>query len=133
MAATLDALFAALSDPTRRSLLARLAAGEATVLELAEPFDLSQPAITKHLKVLEAAGLVRRSREGARRPARLEVEALEAAAAWIRELARTFRTLESPGRSRPATRTPAGPGDARPCDARPGEARTGLPRPWRRL
>src|ERR671922_161249 len=68
----LDATFAALADPTRRAILARLAAGQATVTELAAPFDISQPAISKHLKVLERAGLVSRGRDAQRRPCRLE-------------------------------------------------------------
>lgn len=79
----LDATFAALADPTRRAILARLAQGEATVLELAEPFDMSQPAVSKHLKVLERAGLISRGREAQRRPSRLEVAPLLEAEAWI--------------------------------------------------
>lgn len=79
----LDATFFALADPTRRAILARLATGEASVTELAEPFEMTQPAISKHLKVLERAGLVTVGRDGARRPRRLEPEALEAATEWI--------------------------------------------------
>jgi len=79
----LDATFHALADPTRRAILARLADGEATVNELAQPFDLSQPAISKHLKVLERAGLVSVGQDGQRRPRRLEPEALDEAKAWI--------------------------------------------------
>jgi DNA-binding transcriptional ArsR family regulator len=79
----LDATFAALADPTRRAILARLARGEASVLELAEPFALSQPAISKHLKVLERAGLISRSRDAQRRPCRLEGRRLQQAADWI--------------------------------------------------
>src|SRR5881296_6139 len=79
----LDATFAALADPTRRSILARLATGEASVAELAEPFDMSQPAISKHLKVLERAGLISRSREAQRRPRRLEPRPLAEATDWI--------------------------------------------------
>lgn len=82
-ACDLDATFLALADPTRRAMLARLAKGAATVSELKAPFDLSQPAISKHLKVLERAGLVSTSRDGRRRPRRLEVAALKAAEAWI--------------------------------------------------
>ena len=82
-AAKLDATFFALADPTRRAILARLAAGEATVNELAAPFDLSQPAISKHLKVLERAGLVSVGRDGQRRPRRLEPEPLDAANEWL--------------------------------------------------
>jgi DNA-binding transcriptional ArsR family regulator len=79
----LDATFAALADPTRRAILARLASGEATVKELAAPFDMSQPAISKHLKVLERAGLVSRGRDAQRRPCRLVARPLEAAADWL--------------------------------------------------
>ncbi|MBX9587926.1 MAG: metalloregulator ArsR/SmtB family transcription factor [Hyphomonadaceae bacterium] len=79
----LDRVFAALADPTRRAILARLAAGEATVNELVAPFDLSQPAISKHLKVLEGAGLVSRGRSAQTRPVRLNAAPLERAAQWI--------------------------------------------------
>lgn len=81
--ADLSAVFSALSDATRRAILARLAEGEAPVKALAAPFDLSGPAITKHLKVLERAGLISRGREGQMRPCRLEPHALAAAAGWI--------------------------------------------------
>jgi DNA-binding transcriptional ArsR family regulator len=77
-----DAVFAALSDPTRRSIVRRLADGEATVLELAEPFSISLPAISRHLKVLEQAGLISRGRDGQRRPCRLQPEPLVEIAAW---------------------------------------------------
>ena len=79
----LDATFAALADPTRRAILARLATGEASVAELAEPFDMTQPAISKHLKVLERAGLISRGREAQRRPRRLEPRPLAEATDWI--------------------------------------------------
>jgi DNA-binding transcriptional ArsR family regulator len=79
----LDATFAALADPTRRAILARLATGEASVMELAEPFAMSQPAISKHLKVLERAKLISRGRDGQRRPCRMEVGPLLEATAWI--------------------------------------------------
>jgi DNA-binding transcriptional ArsR family regulator len=79
----LDAVFSALADPTRRAILARLSAGEATVKELAAPFDMSLPAISKHLKVLENAGLITRGREAQWRPCRLEVSPLKEAANWI--------------------------------------------------
>jgi DNA-binding transcriptional ArsR family regulator len=75
--------FTALSDPTRRAILARLSRGEATVKDLAKPFDISAPAITKHLKVLEKAGLISRSREAQYRPCRIEPEALKEVADWI--------------------------------------------------
>jgi DNA-binding transcriptional ArsR family regulator len=81
--ARLDALFGALADPTRRAILARLAQGEATVSELAEPHRLTQPTISKHLKVLEAAGLVSTARDAQRRPRRLEASALAAADSWF--------------------------------------------------
>lgn len=81
--AHLDATFAALADPTRRAILARLASGEASVRELAEPFALTQPAISKHLKVLERAGLVRRDRDAQRRPSRLEAKPLAEASQWL--------------------------------------------------
>ena len=84
----LDATFAALADPTRRSILARLASGEATVNELAEPFDMSQPAISKHLKVLERAGLITRDRDAQRRPSRLEPRRLAEASAWLEQYRR---------------------------------------------
>src|SRR5512145_1051761 len=79
----LDAVFAALADPTRRAIVARLATGEATVMELAEPFAMSQPAISKHLKVLERAGLISAGHDAQRRPRRLEPERLGEAVDWI--------------------------------------------------
>jgi len=79
----LDATFAALADPTRRAILARLATGEASVMELAEPFAMSQPAISKHLKVLERAGLITRGRDAQRRPCRLEAKPLAEASEWL--------------------------------------------------
>ncbi len=79
----LDATFAALADPTRRAILARLAAGEASVTELAEPFAMTQPAISKHLKVLERAGLISRGRDAQRRPRRIEAAPLAEATEWL--------------------------------------------------
>jgi DNA-binding transcriptional ArsR family regulator len=79
----LSATFAALADPTRRAIVARLARGEATVMELAKPFDISQPAISKHLKVLERAGLVSRKRDAQSRPCRLEARRLKEATEWM--------------------------------------------------
>jgi DNA-binding transcriptional ArsR family regulator len=79
----LDATFAALADPTRRAILARLATGEASVNELAEPFAMSQPAVSKHLKVLERAGLISRRRDSQRRPCRLEAAPLAEATDWL--------------------------------------------------
>ena len=79
----LSRTFAALADPTRRAILARLARGEATVMELAAPFDMSQPAVSKHLRVLERAGLIERGREGARRPCRLVARPLQDVDTWL--------------------------------------------------
>lgn len=79
----LDATFAALADPTRRAILARLADGEASVVELAAPFDISQPAISRHLKVLERAGLISRGRDAQRRPRRIQAQPLAEANAWL--------------------------------------------------
>jgi DNA-binding transcriptional ArsR family regulator len=84
-ATQLDATFFALADPTRRAILARLATGDASVAELAEPFAMSQPAISKHLKVLERAGLISRTRERTRNVSRLEAEPLAEATAWLEE------------------------------------------------
>jgi DNA-binding transcriptional ArsR family regulator len=83
--AELDATFQALADPTRRAILARLALGEASVMELAEPFEMSQPAISKHLKVLENAGLISRGRDAQRRPCKLEAAPLAEATGWLIE------------------------------------------------
>ena len=95
----LDAAFSALADPTRRAIVARLALGEATVMELAEPFDMSQPAISKHLKVLENAGLISRGRDAQRRPCRLEPQALADASSWLDHYRdvweRNFRRLDA--------------------------------------
>ena len=95
----LDATFAALANPTRRAMLARLASGELSVTELAEPFSMSQPAISLHLKVLERAGLVSRGRDAQRRPVRVEPKPLEAATAWLEgyrsAVERNFRRLDA--------------------------------------
>jgi DNA-binding transcriptional ArsR family regulator len=88
--AHLDLTFAALADPTRRAILARLAEGEATVNELAAPFAVSLPAISRHLKVLERAGLIERDRQGQARPSRLRGQSLDEAAAWIETRKRTW-------------------------------------------
>jgi DNA-binding transcriptional ArsR family regulator len=97
--ARLDATFAALADPTRRAILARLITGEASVTELAAPFAMSQPAVSKHLKVLERAGLVSRGRDAQRRPVRVEVDRLTEAAGWLdtyrRTLERQFERLDA--------------------------------------
>jgi DNA-binding transcriptional ArsR family regulator len=86
----LDLTFAALADPTRRAILARLASGEATVTQLAEPFEMSQPAISKHLKVLERAGLVSMGVDAQRRPRKLEPQRLQEAVDWIERYRRIF-------------------------------------------
>jgi len=94
----LDATFAALSDPTRRALLARLAKSEATVMQLAEPFEMTQPAISRHLKVLEGAGLIVRRVEGTKRPCRLAEGGLDAVDQWLatlrKALARNYDRLD---------------------------------------
>lgn len=86
----LDATFAALADPTRRAIVARLAGGDATVLELAAPFDISLPAISRHLKVLERAGLIERGRDAQRRPCSLKPEALASVSAWAEHTRRAW-------------------------------------------
>jgi len=86
----LDATFAALADPTRRAILARLASGEATVMELAEPFAMTQPAISRHLKVLEGAGLILRRVDGTRRPCRLAPDGVRAIDQWLDLLRRAL-------------------------------------------
>ncbi len=86
----LDQVFGALADPTRRAILARLALGEVTVGELAEPFEMSLPAVSKHLRVLEEAGLIRKDRQAQRRPCRLEPDALKAVDAWIADYRKLF-------------------------------------------
>jgi DNA-binding transcriptional ArsR family regulator len=95
---SLDASFFALSDPTRRAILSRLARGEATVMELAEPFEMTQPAISRHLKVLEGAGLIARRVDGAKRPCRLERKGMEAIEQWLavmrKPLERNYRRLD---------------------------------------
>ncbi len=86
----LSTTFAALADPTRRAILARLLAGEASVTELGEPFDMSLPAISKHLKVLERAGLIRRGRQAQWRPCQLEATPLKDAAEWLERYRRSW-------------------------------------------
>lgn len=88
----LDAAFSALADPTRRAILARLAKGEATVMELAEPFEMTQPAISRHLKVLEGAGLIIRRVEGARHPCRLAKDGIDTVDRWLRMLRKALAT-----------------------------------------
>jgi DNA-binding transcriptional ArsR family regulator len=86
----LDDIFGALADPTRRAIVARLADGDATVLELAEPFDISLPAISRHLKVLEHAGLISRGRDAQKRPCRLEADALDEIHRWAQHTKRAW-------------------------------------------
>src|SRR5205823_2410944 len=94
----LDATFAALADPTRRAILARLVSGDASVTELARPFAMSQPAISKHLKVLERAGLISRGRDAQRRPCRARIRPLAEATDWLeryrRSLEESFQRLD---------------------------------------
>jgi DNA-binding transcriptional ArsR family regulator len=112
MTGQLDAAFSALADPTRRAILARLALGEATVMELAEPFAMSQPAVSRHIKVLEDARLITRRAEGTKRPCRLAPEALDDIDRWLialrDRLARNYdrldellSTLDEDGKERP--------------------------------
>src|SRR2546426_6055258 len=95
----LDATFAALADPTRRAILARLSSGEASVSELTEPFAMTQPAISKHIKVLERAGLISRGRDAQRRPCRIEAKPLAEATGWLGDYRRiwegAFRRLDA--------------------------------------
>lgn len=95
----LDATFAALADPTRRAILARLASGEASVMELAAPFAMTQPAVSKHLKVLERAGLISRGRDAQRRPCRIEAKRLAEANRWLEDYRRfwegSFQRLDT--------------------------------------
>ena len=86
----LDHTFAALADPTRRAILARLALGEATVMELAEPFEMTQPAVSRHLKVLEEAGLISRRVEGTKRPCRLASDGIDSIDKWLSQLRRAL-------------------------------------------
>jgi DNA-binding transcriptional ArsR family regulator len=88
--ASLDSTFAALADPTRRAILARLALGETTVMELAKPFSMTQPAVSRHLRVLEGADLIVRRVEGSKRPCRLSPEGLTAAGQWLSALREAF-------------------------------------------
>jgi DNA-binding transcriptional ArsR family regulator len=88
----LDTTFAALADPTRRAILARLASGEASVMELAAPFAMTQPAISKHLKVLERAGLILRGRDAQRRPCRIEAKPLAEANRWLEDYRRLWES-----------------------------------------
>jgi DNA-binding transcriptional ArsR family regulator len=136
--AHLDATFAALADPTRRAILARLAKGEASVMDLAEPFAMSQPAISKHLKVLERAGLISRGRDAQRRPRRLEARALRDANQWLenyrqfweaqfRRLDALLKDLQGGGIGRRAKRASNAPRRAaRPDSSQPKERSFGM-------
>ena len=112
-AGRLDVTFAALADPTRRAILARLAQGDASVTDLARPFDMSQPAISKHLKVLERAGLISRGRDAQRRPCRIEGRPLADASQWLegyREIwERRFQRLDALLSELQGARKPASP------------------------
>jgi DNA-binding transcriptional ArsR family regulator len=123
----LDATFAALSDPTRRAILARLIEGDASVTELAAPFQISQPAISKHLKVLERAGLVSRARDAQRRPVKVEPKPLAEAAGWLdsyqRTLERRFERLDALLEALQA-RPPQKPPPGRPAVRRPRRPRS---------
>jgi DNA-binding transcriptional ArsR family regulator len=114
----LDATFAALADPTRRAILARLASGEASVTELAAPFSMSQPAISKHLKVLERAGLIARGRDAQRRPRRLEAKPLAEANEWLEGYRRfweaSFQKLDALLDEMKAAKKKRAPGKRRP-------------------
>jgi len=118
----LDATFAALADPTRRAILARLASGEASVLELAEPFAMSQPAVSKHLKVLERAGLITRSRDAQRRPCRLEAQPLGVATVYL-ERYRQYWERQYQSLDKLLARLQRGPNQATGKPRRPGRAR----------
>ena len=113
----LNAVFAALADPTRRAILSRLAVGEASVNEIAAPFEMSQPAVSKHLRVLERAGLIERDVDKQRRPARLRAEPMAAAVSWLEEFKRFWSSsfdqldgllqeLKKAQRKRPRRRRP---------------------------
>jgi DNA-binding transcriptional ArsR family regulator len=126
---TLSLTFAALADPTRRAILARLALGEATVKELAKPFPISGPAITKHLKVLEAARLISRGREAQYRPCRIEPVAFDEVASWVQTYQRIweerFDRLDAYLKTKTAAQ-PAEPPRARPSKGR-AKTRKGTP------
>jgi DNA-binding transcriptional ArsR family regulator len=113
MSDPLSRVFAALSDPTRRDMVARLAAGDATVNELAEPYDVTVQAVSKHLKVLEGAGLVSRTREAQRRPVHLEAQVFDLMTAWLeryrREAEERYRRLDDVLRDLPDDVSPTPP------------------------
>lgn len=132
--ADLSVIFAALADPTRRAILARLARGQAPVKDLVQPLALSGPAITKHLKVLERAGLISRSRAGQQRPCRLEARALEPVADWIAQYRAMWeeqldRLEEYLRTTAPSAREAAPASAAREAVPAPRRARSPQPRP----
>ena len=112
-AAQLDNIFAALADPTRRAIIERLSRGEASVMEIAEPFKMTQPAVSKHLKVLERAGLISRGRDAQRRPCRLEAKPLAGANLWLEQYRQmweaNYQRLDALLEEMKAHRTPARP------------------------
>ena|SRR5687768_3645668 len=116
MSDPLSRVFAALADPTRRDMVARLAAGDATVNELAEPYDVTVQAVSKHLKVLEGAGLVSRSREAQRRPVHLEAQVFDLMTAWLeryrRQAEERYRRLDDVLRTLPDDVSPTPPPEA---------------------
>ena len=120
---TLSRVFAALADPTRRDMVARLAGADATVNELAEPYDVSLQAVSKHLKVLEEAGLVSRSRDAQRRPVHLEAEVFDLMTKWIeryrRQAEERYRRLDDVLRSMPDRAVPHPPADPSPKEGTP--------------
>ena len=119
----LSRVFAALADPTRRDMVARLAVADATVGDLAEPYDVSVQAVSKHLRVLEDAGLVSRSRDAQRRPVHLEAEVLDLMTAWIeryrRQAEERYRRLDDVLRAMPDPAAPHPPADTPPLEGEP--------------
>ena len=132
----LSRVFSALADPTRRDMVARLAAGDATVNELAEPYDVTVQAISKHLKVLQDAGLVSRSRDAQRRPVHLEAEVLDLMTKWIeryrRQAEERYRRLDDVLRSMPDDVEPIPPRPQHHAgQSHPGQSHAGRPTPSR--
>ncbi len=129
MADALSRVFSALADPTRRDMVARLSAGDATVNELAQPYDVTLQAVSKHLKVLESAGLVSRSREAQRRPVHLEAEVFDLMTKWLeryhRQAEERYRRLDDLLRSMPDTVGPiaVGPMQEEPSPPETGESK----------
>jgi DNA-binding transcriptional ArsR family regulator len=139
----LNTTFAALADPTRRAILSRLASGEASVIELAEPFAMSQPAISKHLRVLERAGLISRGRDAQRRPRRLEVRPLAEATEWLegyrqfwegrfQRLDALLDTLKAPKKKRGHSQRSVDVAATRSTHSQARRSRLGSPAPTKR-